>query len=155
MEDAAKAIELAVGVIIFIVALTIGLLLYNKLADTANNALTINDTQNSVTYNKNDLPKDFGYIYNSEDIYYLIKDIKSDNELYSEVNRIYVGEGNYTNEEGISYTPKTKVSINENQFNGSNEKYKLKYEYEYIEKDILTELNTHKPKEIYIIKYVE
>lgn len=163
MEDAAKAIELAVGVIIFIVALTIAIVLYNKLADTANNALTINETKNSVVYNKNDIPSNFGYVYTAEDIYYLIQDIKG-NDLYSKLTDVYIcnghANGNNTGEDIIDLNSyvyrKTRDNIKyENSLFDNNSMYKVKYEYEYIEKDILTELNTHKPKVMYIIKYVE
>lgn len=166
MEDAAKAIELAVGAIMFVIAVTIAIVLYNNLAQTATNALTINETQNSVIYNENEIEANFGYIYTPEDIYYLIKEIKEGNDLYSKIienGRIALCKGsgdNYSEYRSLSNTIIQNYDV-DNLFariegNGNlNSRYKIEYEFEYNKKDVLTELNTHKPKMIHIIEYVE
>lgn len=160
MEDVSKAIELAVGVIIFIIAVTIALILYNSLADTANNVLQINDMQNSITYSKDSLPSDFGYIYNANDIYYLINNL--DSNLYSKLKKIIVAKGFYNNDisdDKLKDDNEYNInSINDNKiYNYFTEgsKYKIKYDYEYEENSLSLEENKHKPNTMYIILYEE
>lgn len=175
MEDASKAIELAVGVIIFIIALTIAVLLYNKLADTANNALSINDTQNSVTYNKNNISKDFGYVYTYAEVCGLINDIRenADSDMYSELNNynsiaIYKGYMDPTTMEDTQKAGTSRISasssginavdtsdLNAYGANNTDSRYKIKCTYENYEESTQEQLNGHKPTKIEIILYEE
>lgn len=156
MEDASKAIELAVGVIIFVIAITIAIVLYNRLADVSNNSIGINETQNSVIYDKEELGADFGYIYKREDIYYLIQELKAKESEYGNPEiKIKKREenGNITN-----ISSKRINNISMSSIPGSNiekDRYSIEFNYKYDENDMLLLLNNHELEEIIITLFVE
>ncbi len=156
MEDVSRVIEIAVGIILFIIAVTIAILTYSKLSKAAENSLSINNMESDVIYNSDEINEQ---IYTKQDIYFLLNDIvrQSDETQVDEDNNIYkelinvdtLVINNQTSRISINKNTISSVIQNATAFNSrfTSEKYKIEYVYKYVETDN-SNLNGHLPTKI-------
>lgn len=115
MENASKAIWLAIGAILFIVAVTITIVMYNNMINTVNNALSINNIKTNVTEQDDGVQT---VVYNRAQLYYMLQDLNANRDKVCTASCI------------IPTMPA-----------GNN--FDVQYEYEY-ETGSINDLNNHK-----------
>ena len=173
MEDASKAMDIAVGVIIFMIALSVNVALYVSINKAVQEVLSINDTQTNVIVSDEEINNTY-VEYTSSEIFFMIQDMIL---LTDETGAEYIRD------EYTPYTNDVTVELWKNGSNGilkrwnnlqlfindmyrqngdtvtslfktyfpDNVKYKIEYVYEYQDVDKLN-LSNHKLKTIKFTK---
>ena len=107
MEDASKAMDIAVGVIIFMIALSVNVALYVSINKAVQEVLSINDTQTNVIVSDEEINNTY-VEYTSSEIFFMIQDMIL---LTDETGSEYIRD---------EYTPYTNDVTVELWQNGSN-----------------------------------
>ena len=74
MEEASKAIDIAVGVIIFMIALSVNVVLYVSINKAVQEVLSINDTQSNVIVSDEEINNTY-VEYSSSEIFFMVQDM--------------------------------------------------------------------------------
>lgn len=72
MEDASRALWLAIGAILFIVAVTITIIMYSNMINTVNNTISINNIKTNITEEHGTIQE---IQYDSAQIYYMLQGV--------------------------------------------------------------------------------
>ena len=77
MEDASRALWLAIGAILFIVAVTITIIMYSNMINTVNNTLSINNIKTNVTEQEGTVQD---IVYNRAQLYYMLEELNTNKD---------------------------------------------------------------------------
>ncbi len=175
MEDTNRAIDIAVGVIVFIIALSVNVFLYASINKSIKEVLSVNDTDASIIVTEQDISNEY-VKYSASEIFFIVQDMIAKTDVDDE--RYIVDEYNpYHDDIKVSFWENgnavavrtwyklsdfTKEMYSKNKQTGAitsgfdtyftkDSKYKVEYTYEYQEPDRLN-LSNHKILEIKFTK---
>ena len=137
MENASKAIWLAVGAILFIVALTITIIMYTNMINTVNNTISINNIKTNVTEQEGQVQE---IQYTKSQLYFILKGVYENFENDRETDI-------YTANLSVKSTLITKTNYIEKLSNLMDNlpaaTYTVTYTYERVDSG-MNNMNNHK-----------
>lgn len=166
MEETNKVIDISVGVIIFIIALSVNVFLYVSINKSIKEVLSINNTDSGITVSQNDINSEY-VEYSTSEIFFMVQDMiektDKDNEKYIEdeyspyhndiVISLWDNAGRKTRQWKTlqSFFDETTLFAMKGGVFDRDGKYKVEYTYEYNELNNLN-LSNHKIIEIKFTK---
>lgn len=175
MEDTSRALDIAVGVIIFIIALSVNVFLYASINKSIKEVLSVNNTDSSIIVTQEDIRNEY-VEYSASEIFYMIQDMiaKTDEQDERYIDDEYNpyntsikvefwknGEANITKSwsklsdfitDMYNLNRQTgAITSNFGTYFTDDAKYKIDYTYEYVDIDKLN-LSNHK---IVMIKFTK